>query len=99
MKYILVFSFLISTAWAANYPAQMSNACMKKLDKKITESVSSSHEMIMEGLKDDWSKNPTNAKATYSDCGPSDFYYVEVDKATCKIIDEGGGDSDGECSK
>ncbi len=103
MKNTILFlcSMLSFTTYAAEkWPAEMSETCVTKisqLEEVRDGSVSSSQQDIMDGLKYDWKMYPDHFKAFYNDCGPSDFFYIEVDKATCEIIDVGSGDSDGEC--
>ena len=103
MKSILVIFVVLMGANAMakqKWPSKMPNWCAKKLVK--SEEIRDGSEQadaaaIVADLKFDWKKNPSSATATYSDCGSSDYFYVTVDKATCKVVESDQGDSDGEC--
>jgi hypothetical protein len=98
---IFILTLLSVSAHAADkWPTEMPDACsemISQIEEVRDGSVSSSHQDIMDGLKYDWKTYPEHFKAVYSDCGSSDFFYIEIDKATCEVIDVGSGDSDGEC--
>lgn len=98
--YIPILFFSVFTWAESKWPAEMPLNCAKEISQHQDVrdgSVSSSQTDIMDGLKYDWKIYPDHFKAVYSDCGPSDFFFIEVDKSTCKVIDVGSGDSDGEC--
>ena len=98
MKALALFiCFGLISAHASELPKTMPKACKVKLLSIVEDSLAAKASEIVNDLELDWKKNSKKKLATYSECGSSDFYYLEIDKATCEIVAYEVGDSDGEC--
>ena len=99
-SFLIVIALVTAPAFAADWPSEMPESCSQELIKHpdIREGnfTMQSQDIIAE-LKFDWKSNPENSSAVYDECGASSFYYVVVDKASCKVVKSDFGDSDGEC--
>lgn len=98
MKLTALIFFLVSIPiMASDFPKTMPKVCEVKLNSTLEESIGASVSEIITDLKFDWKKTPSKPQATYNECGSSDFYWLVVDKKTCKVLEYEVGDSDGEC--